>query len=147
MKKITGRGRKILSRLFRVISVSAASLILQACYGMMPPDEPWAAYGMPPSQENEETSIYGTVVSKKTGEPIFGIKVSIEGTEVSARTNEVGYFYLWVKIQDVYNINFKDVDGPYNGGEFQEMTLPFKQNDSYYNLWIPMDLVTQTDEE
>ena len=141
MKIITGRVRKILSRLFRVISVSAASLILQACYGIIPPDEPVDMYGMPPPHENQETTIRGTVVSKKTGEPIFGIKVSIEGTEVSARTDENGNFYLWVKIQDVYNIKFEDVDGPFNDGEFQEMTLPFKQNDSYYNLWIPMDLV------
>ena len=141
MKTITGGVRKILSRLFRVISVSAASLILQACYGMIPPDEPQVMYGMPPPHENQETTIRGTVVSKGTGEPIFGIKVSIEGTEVSARTDENGNFYLWVKIQDVYNIKFEDVDGPYNDGEFKEMILPFKQNDSYYNLWILMELV------
>jgi len=148
MKNIADRGRKILSRVFRVISVSAASLILQACYGILPPDEqqvmygmPAPAYGMPPPYENQETSIRGTVVSKKTGQPIFGIKVSIEGTEYSTRTNLDGYFYLWVKIQDVYNIKFEDVDGPYNDGEFQEMTLPLKQSGSYNSLWIPMDLV------
>ena len=146
MKTIAGRVRKTLSRLFRVICVSAASLILQACYGMMIPDEP-AMYGPRPPEENQETAIRGTVVSKKTGEPIFGIKVSIEGTNVSARTNTDGYFYLWVKTQDVYNIKFEDVDGPYEGGWFQDMTLPFKQNDSYYNLWIPMDLIPQPDEE
>jgi len=40
MKKMTVRSRKILSRVFRVISVAAAALILQACYGMPPPRQP-----------------------------------------------------------------------------------------------------------
>jgi len=140
MKTIVGRGRRILSRIFRVVCVSAASLILQACYGIMLPNEP-AMYGPLPPEEIQETAIRGTVVSKKTGEPIFGIKVSIEGTNVSDRTNKDGYFYLWVKIQDVYKLKFEDVDGPYNDGEFQEQTWTLKQNDTYNNLLIGMDLV------
>jgi len=146
MKTIAGRGRKILSRLFRVISVSAASLILQACYGMMLPDEP-AMYGPPPPHENQSTSIRGTVVSKKTGEPIFGIKVSIEGTDVSTRTDMYGYFSFWVKIQDVYRLKFEDLDGPYNDGLFQEQTWTIRQSDTYNNLLVGMDLDTQTNAE
>jgi hypothetical protein len=155
MKTIAGRGRKILSRLFRVISVSAASLILQACYGIMPPDEPYVEYGMPPPaygmpdppQEVQETTIRGTVVSAKTGDPIFGIKVSIDGTEHLTRTNLEGYFYLNVPTQEVYSIKFEDTDGPYNDGLFKTKILPLRQNNSYYNLLIDMELDTQTNAE
>jgi hypothetical protein len=140
MKTIAGRGRRILSRIFRVVCVSAASLILQACYGIMITDEP-AMYGPRPPEEIQETAIRGTVVSKQTGEPIFGIKVSIEGTNVSDRTNKDGYFYLRVKTQDVYKLIFEDVDGSYNDGEFQEQKWTIKQNDTYNNLLIGMDLV------
>jgi hypothetical protein len=144
MKKITDRGRKILSNFFRVISVSAASLILQACYGIMPPDEPWAAYGMPP-EYLQETAIRGVVVSKKTGNPIFGIKVSIDGTEYKTRTNEDGYFYIWLPIQDVYKIIFEDLDGPYNDGLFQKQTVTLKQDNTNNNLMIIMDLDTDAE--
>jgi len=152
MKNITDRGRKILSRFFRVISVSAASLILQACYGIMPPpDDPWMAeYGMPPPPyENNEITIQGKVFSNKTGDPIFGIQVSIEGTAYSARTNEGGNFYIWgVPIQDVYNIKFEDVDDIYNGGLFKEKIVPFKQSDnSYINFVTDMELIKQPNEE
>ena len=80
MKTIAGRGRKILSRLFRVISVSAASLILQACYGIMLPDDSKAMYGMPAPEYGPPPSntISGKVVAKETQEPIFGIEVSLE---------------------------------------------------------------------
>ena len=137
MKTITDRGRKILSRFFRVISVSAASLILQACYGVVVPYT--AEYGPPPP--DNKISIVGKVVSKETKKPILGIKVSIEGSEVEY-TNKEGYFYLYgVPIRDVYNINFEDIDGTFNGGLFKGETWPFTQNDIYNTLLIPMDLI------
>ena len=148
MKKITDRGRKILSRLFRVISVSAASLILQACYGMMPPEDitceygmPAPAYGMPPPYENQETTIHGKVVAKETQKPIFGIEVSIVGTGYMIHTREDGYFYLDVPIQNNYTIKLKDVDGPAHGGLFKEQTWTLNQNDTYKTMLIAMDLV------
>jgi hypothetical protein len=155
MKKIANRGRKILSRVFRIISVSAASLILQACYGVLPPDEPGGAYGMPapaygmPPVPNE-ASINGRVFSNKNGDPIFGIKVSVEGTTYTTRSNEGGNFYFGgVPIQDVYNIKFEDVDDIYNGGLFKEKTVPIRQEDnSYYiNFMTEMELIKQSNEE
>ena len=148
MKNITDRGRKILSRVFRVISVSAASLILQACYGVLPPDEPQAMYGMPPAPN--DISINGQVFSNKTGDPIFGIKVSVEGTTYTARTNEGGNFYISsVPIQDVYNLKFEDVDDIYNGGLFKDKTVPLKQQDYpyYINFVTDMELIKQSNAE
>jgi hypothetical protein len=126
MKTITGRGRKILSRLFRVISVSAASLILQACYGMPPPDD--------------LSTIQGKVVAKETQKPILGIKVSIAGSEDFEYTNKDGSFFLYVPIRDAYILKFEDVDGPYNDGLFKEQTWTLSQNDTYNSLLIGMDL-------
>ena len=138
MKTITDRGRKIISRLFRVISVSAASLILQACYGMIPPDEPQVMYGMPPS-----TSIRGRVSSNKTGVPIPGIKVSIdEGTRYWEYTNKDGEFnFSGVPIKDNYILKLEDVDGPAQGGEFIGKTRTLRQNDTNTFILIDMDLV------
>jgi hypothetical protein len=142
MKTVTDRGRKILSRLFRVISVSAASLILQACYGMPPPGF-MAEYGMPSPEETQTTSFYGKVVAKETGKPIFGIEISIEGTEHFDYTNKDGYFSFWVPIyQQEYTIKFKDVDGPYHDGLFKEQTWTLKYEDTYKSLLIAMDLDT-----
>jgi len=150
MKALVNRGRKILSNILRAISVSVASLILQACYGIIPPDEP-AEYGMPPPEYGppiNETSIYGKVQSKETGEPIFGIKVSIEGTEYWKRTDEDGRFYIYLPVREKYKLKFEDVDGTYNGGLFKDQTFTLNQNDTYYNLLIGMDLVnTETDAE
>jgi hypothetical protein len=150
MKNIANCGRKILSRIFRVISVSAASLILQACYGIMPPDDPGAAYGMPPPEPGyvPHTSIYGKVVSSnETDKPIFGIKVSIEGTTYWDYTDKDGRFSFSLPSQDVYKLKLEDVDGPYHGGLFKGQTWTLNQNDTYKTLLIGMDLDTETNEE
>jgi hypothetical protein len=151
MMKITERWRKVLRNIFRGISVSVVSLIIQACYGIMPPDEPGLveygmpvppAYGMPSG-----TSIFGKVVAKETGKPIFGIEVSIEETEYCKRTHEDGYFDFWIPIQDEYKLKIKDIDGPYNDGLFKEQTWTLTQNDTYKTLLIGMELDTESDEE
>jgi hypothetical protein len=145
MTNITGRFRKVLRTVFRGIGVSVVSLILQACYGVMYPDEP-AAYGMPPPDCNREISINGKVKTR-TGEPIFGIKVSVEETEYWERTDKYGWFYFRLPVQETFKLKFEDVDGPYNGGLFKEQTWTLKKDDAYTNLLIGMDIDTETDGE
>jgi hypothetical protein len=112
----------------------------------MYPDEP-VAYGMPPPDypAYKETTIQVKVKAKETGEPIFGIKVSINIGETGyfARTDLEGYFYIRVPIQDIYILKFEDVDGPYNGGLFKEQTWTLRQSDTYYTLLIGMDIDTE----
>jgi len=150
MISITERFRKVLRTVFRGIGVSVISLIIQACYGVMYPDEP-AAYGMPPPAYGplpvEEVSISGKVVAKETGKPIFGIQVSVEETELSKRTDENGFFNLIAPIQELYKLKFEDVDGPYNDGLFKQQIFPLKQEETYKYLLIGMDIDTKTDEE
>jgi hypothetical protein len=156
MKNITDRGRKILSRVFRVISVSAASLILQACFGIIPPDTIVCEYGMPPPDPDNvrQTSIYGKVVSSKdTDKPIFGIRVSIGRTgywdekEYWDYTDKDGRFSFYIPTRKEYKLKLEDVDGPYHGGLFKEQTWTLKQEDTYSTLLIGMDLDTETDAE
>ena len=143
--KIFERGRKILRMIFRGMSVSVVSLILQACYDTMPPDEQGGAYGMPPPRK--ETSIYGQVVAKETEKPIFGIKISVEKTEYWDYTNKDGWFYFWLPIREDYKLKFEDVDGSYHGGLFKEQTLTLNQGNTYYDLLISMDIDTGTETE
>ncbi|MDR2716970.1 MAG: carboxypeptidase-like regulatory domain-containing protein [Treponema sp.] len=151
MMKISERFRKVLRMVFRGIGVSVVSLIIQACYGILPPDEPGAAYGMPAPAYGMppeiSTSISGRVRAAKTQEPIIGIHVSIEETEYWERTDKSGYFSFWIPVQDEYKLKFEDVDGPYNGGLFKEQTWKLKQNDTYSTLLISMELDTEPDEE
>jgi hypothetical protein len=153
--KVFERGRKILGTILRGMSISVVSLILQVCSGIMPHDEPHAEYGMPapaygmPPQPPllEEVSIYGKVIARETGKPILGIQVSVEETEYWERTDKYGYFSLWVPIQEVYQLKFEDVDGPYNDGLFKEQTWTLRQDDTYRTLLIGMDADTETDAE
>jgi hypothetical protein len=149
--KVSERCRKILRTIFRGISVSVVSLIIQACYGVIYPDEPemygmpYPEYGIPPP--SEETSIYGKVVAKETGKPIFGIQVSVEETEYWERTDKYGRFNLWVPVQEEYKLKFEDVDGPYNDGLFKKQTWTLKQDDTYKTLLIGMDADTENNKE
>jgi putative lipoprotein (rSAM/lipoprotein system) len=143
MTKISERWRKILRNVFRGIGVSVVSLVIQACYGILPPDVIECEYGMPPPDYVEETTIRGKVTAKKTGKPIPGINVSveIEGTDYWERTDKDGYFYLRVPTQNVYELKLKDVDGEFNDGLFQEQTWPVKLEDTYSTLiMIGMDI-------
>jgi len=141
MKTIIDRGRRTLKNIFRAISVTAVSLILQACFGILQPTPITCEYGVPIP---DETSISGKVVSTATQKPIFGIMVSVEGTGISARTNEDGYFYLRATIRDSYTIKLEDVDGPYNGGLFKGETRRLRQDDTYSTLLIGMALDTES---
>jgi hypothetical protein len=145
MMKISERFRKILRAVFRAVSVSVVSLVIQACYGIMYPDGPYPEYGMPPPDYNQEATIRGRVTAKETGAPIFGIRVSVNigQTEYWDHTDKYGNFYLLLPAQDVYELRVEDVDGPYNGGLFKGETYTLKLDDTYNSLLIGMDIDTE----
>jgi len=154
MASIANRFRKILRTVFRGIGVSVVSLILQACYGVIYPDDigtggPGGAYGMPPPAYGMPpyTNIYGKVTASNTGEAIFGIKVSNEENDDWEYTDRYGRFDFRMPIKETYKFKFEDVDGIYHGGFFKEKSLTLKEEDTYNPLLIAMDLDTETDEE
>jgi len=106
MKKFSEKVRRVLRTIFRGLGVTAVSFIFQACYGM-------------PPQAGDEVTIHGSVKSKTTSEPIQGIKISIEDMTLEGKTSNNGNFYIYLPRQDAYTINFQDIDGPENGGEFK----------------------------
>jgi hypothetical protein len=133
MKKISERFRKSLRTVFRGIGVSVVSLIIQACYGPMPPsDLPY--------------TVDGEVKAKETGTPILGIKVYDKDSGRYAYTNEHGHFRFRVEEQESYTIIFKDIDGEENGGQFKQKTKALNKNE-INNLLICLEEDTGTDEE
>jgi hypothetical protein len=122
MKQISDRFRKILRTVFRGIGVSVVSLIIQACYGVLPPDVGTVAYGMPPPKVN------GKVKKEGTETAIQGIKVSDEDSGNYALTDKDGYFYIFVNERESYKINIEDIDGEANGGKFKQKTLTLNKN-------------------
>ena len=104
MLKHSEKIRKLLRNIFRGLGVTATALVFQACYGM-PPD----------LEDNNQVLIRGVVISKEGKTVIPGIKVSVSDFEPCYLTNNNGSFYLYVPIQDTYQVIFEDIDGEKNG--------------------------------
>ena len=113
MKKLSEKSRRLLRRIYSVLGAVAIPFLFPACM-----------YGMP-SDRGDDVTIRGAVQSKKTGNPIRGIHVSIVGMTSADTTSSGGYFYVYVPRQDYYTVKFEDIDGPKNGGLFkpQEITV------------------------
>jgi len=144
MANISNRFRKILRTVFRGISLSSVSLILQACFSVAygPPNPSPAAYGPPPPIAQD--SISGTVIAKETGKPIPGIKVSVEETDSYKLTDNNGIFDFTVPGNNYYIIRIEDIDGPANGGLFKKQTIIVRKDDINKPLSISMDADTGT---
>jgi hypothetical protein len=138
MIKLSDKNRKILKMIYRGVGVAAASLIFEACYGPLMPNEAMGMYGPGPEQ-GIDVCIRGIVKSKKTGLPVPGINVSIQGLELYERTDKEGRFYIWLDWQERYTLIFNDVDGQYNGGLFKRLEMVLDNNEINYELKIGLD--------
>jgi hypothetical protein len=105
MKKFSERGRRILRKIWQLLSVGAVGLVFQACYGT-------------PQDFGNTVSIRGTVKSKSQQTPIPGIQISIDDVPQYEKTGGDGTFRIWVPLEDSYTIRFEDIDGEDNGGTF-----------------------------
>lgn len=83
------------------LSFTTALFVFQACYGT-PQD-----FGM-------DLFVEGKVVSKTTGDPIKGIKVSSDQFQ-HVVTNDKGEFSFYTIKSDQLQISFEDIDGAENG--------------------------------
>jgi len=129
MKKFSEKGRRVLRTIFRGLGVTAVSFIFQACYG-------------PPM---EDVTVYGSVKSKTTNDPIEGIRVSVEEPNFQYLTRSDGNFSVLLPRQDTYTFTFEDPDGPENGGDFKQRSITVGTHDgeSHVNIQVELEEVEE----
>jgi hypothetical protein len=76
-------------------------------------------------------TVYGTVVDE-AGEPIQGIHAYPEGGDFEGRdgyTDYLGKFggHAYLAPRNQWTMIFEDVDGDYNGGEYERLTIDISQ--------------------
>lgn len=79
------------------MSLTTAAFIFQACYGT-------------PQDFGADIYITGSVKSKKTSEPIRGIRVSVKDNPQYLYTDDAGEFSFYTESADIKVIRFEDVD-------------------------------------
>jgi len=141
--------RKVLRKIYQGIGVAAAALTFQACpileniFGGTPQPE----YGMPVPMYGPPitATIYGQVFSGTDQKPVPGINITVKNFEPcgfeSCPHYDIstikGNFLIYVPWQENYTLEFKDVDGPYNGGDFETKELEINSNgDTHTNLKV-----------
>ena len=125
MSKLLEKDRKRIRMIARGISAAMVPLMFQSCM-----------YGGPPDRERDIT-IYGTVVSESEKTPIPGIKISVKDIHSYTITDEDGYFYIYVPIQDSYKLKFEDIDGIENGS-FDMLKKEISLSETYNSLNIEL---------
>lgn len=84
------------------LSFTTALFIFQACYGT-------------PQDFGADVYIEGTVTDKATGEPVEGIKVSIDNSLQYVYTAADGSYSFYVERTDTIVMHFEDSDTTANG--------------------------------
>jgi hypothetical protein len=100
----------LIRKLIGGLSFTTALFVFQACYGT-------------PQDFGLDVNIEGLVKSKKTGEPIKGIKVSIADNPQYQYTNEDGSFSLYTETAETCKIKFEDIDSNQNGAFIDKDTI------------------------
>jgi len=100
----------LIRRLIGGLSFTTALFVFQACYGT-------------PQDFGLDVYIEGLVKSKKTGEPIKGIKVSVADNQQYQYTNEDGSFSLYTETAETCKIKFEDIDSNLNGTFIDKDTI------------------------
>ena len=129
MIKLSEKSRRVLRAIYRGLGVTAVSFVFQACYGV-------------PLDEGDEVFIYGSVKSQKTNAPIPGIKVSVADNDYYYFTDSSGAYSIFLPRQAGYTVIFEDVDGPQNGGSFQQHTVNiphFTESYAFLNVDLEED--------
>jgi len=131
MVKLSEKSRKVLRRIYQGLGAATISLLFHACYGM-PMDGP-VMYGPGPDNE-DDVSLHGLVHSA-TNIPIPYIKVSVKDINHVILTDLRGNFTITVPKQDLYLLQFEDIDGPLNGSYKQkEKMVHLSDKDTHLDI-------------
>ena len=98
------------------MSLTSALFIFQACYGTPQDIEP-------------DVNLEGKVVSRATGLPIPGIKVTLDRINLTDTTNQNGEFSIFTRFDNSYKLIFEDVDSTLNGAYQSRDTIISGDND------------------
>jgi hypothetical protein len=102
MKTTIKIGRRILRKIYTGLGLTTVALVFQACYGT-------------PQTMGMDVLIRGVVKSKKTNDPIEGIKISVNDMYQYELTDSAGKFQLYVPQEEICIIQLDDIDGAENG--------------------------------
>lgn len=100
------------------LSFTTALFVFQACYGT-------------PQDFGLDSFVEGKVVSKTSGEPIKGIKVSSDQFQ-HVVTNDKGEFSFYTIKSDKVQISFEDIDGAENGSFVKKDSVVSTVKDRIY---------------
>ncbi len=115
---------KLIRKLVGGLSLTTAAFIFQACYG-------------PPQDFGDDIFIEGLVKSKKTGQPIKGIKVSVKDNPQYQFTSEDGSFSFYTGFAENCTIRFQDTDAGQNGAfSDKDTTLTNLTSQIYLNILL-----------
>ncbi len=87
--------------LFRGLCLTSVAFVFQACYGT-------------PQDFGYDLLLEGKVVSKSTGLPLKGIKVSITDGAQYVYSDNDGKFGFYAELRDNIPLTFEDIDGAEN---------------------------------
>ncbi len=102
--------RNLFRNLIGGVSLSAAMFAFQACYGT-------------PQDFGLDVHVKGKVVSKQTGQPIEGIKISVQGNPQYEWTDANGDFSFYTEREGDMILQFRDIDSVENGQFMAEDTV------------------------
>lgn len=119
--------------IFRGLCLTSVAFVFQACYGTGP-DNGYDLY------------VKGQVVSKNTGLPIKGIRVSTGESRTQYEfTDEEGQFSFYTPTHPSIQLNFEDVDSIENGFYLPKDTLITTDNKK--RISVKIELEEKSDEQ
>lgn len=111
--------RKFVRNIIGGLSFTSALFIFQACYGT-------------PQDMGADVLIEGQVLSKSTGLPLSGIKVSVAHSLQFELTDADGKFSFYTELQDTIQLQFQDIDSTTKGLYTQTDTIITETNRKSY---------------
>lgn len=98
------------------LSFTSALFIFQACYGT-------------PQDMEPDVQLEGKVVSRTSGLPVKGIRVTLDLLDQIDTTDENGNFSIYTQFANSYKLIFEDVDSELNGSYLTHDTIISGDND------------------
>ncbi len=115
--------QKYLVHVLRFFSITGVLFVFQACYGT-------------PTDLVLDQPIRGKVIDGQTGEPIEGVKISVNHF-LSGFSDPDGGFEVWVEKSEQYKMVFEDTDGELNG-LYAPLDTLFSHSSTETNLLIKL---------